>query len=126
MADAVLQSILTHIVNVYHLVQSEDTDGQVLEGYPDRWSPDILNLPCAIVQDGETLAKSAVGAIIGSTMILYCEDADLREHDRVHWKEHVYCVNGTPAKYMNIFDAANANTPHLLEVGLIEERADPA
>ncbi len=126
MADTALQSMLTHIVNVYHLDQTEDTDGQVLEGYPDRWHPDILNLPCAVVQDGKTLAESAVGSIIGSEMILYCEEADIRERDRVHWKEHVYRVNGTPAKYMNIFDAANANTPHLLEVGLIEEKVDAA
>ena len=124
MADAALQSILTHNVDVYHVDVTVAADGQQLEGYPA--APDIAALDCAIATDGKTLQESAVGYMIESEAILYCEQADIRERDKVVFGTRTFRVNGTPSAFYNIFDAAAATTPHLLEVGLKEEKSQPA
>ena len=124
MADVHLQSLLVHRVNVYYLDVTEAPDGQQLEGYPDRWHPDIANMPCAITQDGKTLAESPVGYLIESDAILYCEDQDIPERARVHWKSHVFYVNGTPNKYYHLL-GSTPNIPHLMEVGLREQKDQP-
>lgn len=123
-ADPHLESLLTHRVNVYHLVTSEAVDGQVVEGYPDRWHPDIANMPCAITMDGKTLAESQVGYLIDSDAILYCRNQDVRERDRIHWGHRVLYVNGTPSEYHELL-GTDPFTPHLMEIGLKEQKDEP-
>ena len=125
MADAWLESLLTHIANIYHLDVTEDVDGQQVESYPDTWHPDIANWPCAVHTDGEILQASAVGSMIGSTAIAYGQEADIREHDRFHFGPKVYYVNGTPARYYDHL-GGTPMTAHLLEVGLREDKTAPA
>jgi hypothetical protein len=124
MSDAALASMLVHRVNVYHLDVTVSIGLQQTEGYPDRWHPDIADLPCLIVTDGQQLVESVVGVSIGSTALLFCEQADIREVDRVHFGGHVYYVNGTPASYFNPWGAV-PNTIHLLVVGLAEHKPTP-
>jgi len=123
MADAELQSLLTHTADIYHLDTTEAGDGQVLEGYPAL--PDIDDHPCAIHQDGKTLTESAVGYLIESDAIMYSENADIRERDKVVWLGRTFFVNGTPSKFYDYL-GATPNTPHLLEIGLRESKDEPA
>lgn len=124
MADAFLASMLVHSAQVYHLGATEAVDGQVLESYPAL--PDIAALAGALHQDGKTLSESAVGYLIESDAIWYCENADVRERDKLVILNRIFYVNGTPSRYYNVFDPPNANVPHLLEVGLREHKDQPA
>jgi len=124
MADPFLASMLVQRANVYHFAQSEEGDGQLTEAYSA--APDILGLPCMTVGDGKTLTESAVGFIIESDLILWCEDAALWERDKVVIGNRVFYVNGTPVPFQNPWTAGDPNTPHLLEVGLKEEKVQPA
>lgn len=125
MADPWLQMMLTHIVNIYHLLQSAEVDGQLTNDYPGTWTPDILNLPCYVCTDGKMLAESAVGYAIESDAIMYCEAADIRERDRIHFGAQVFFVNGTPTRYRDPM-SATPMIAHLLEVGLKEDKTAPA
>ena len=125
MSDTALASMLVHRPNVYHLVQTTDADGQLLESYPGRWSPDIANLPALITMDQKALVESTVGYLIGSTAIMYCEDADIRERDRIHFGHKVLYVNGTPAEFVNPW-GVSPMTPHLLMIGLKEDKEQPS
>ena len=123
MADALLQSLLTHTADIYHLDTTEDVDGQELEGYPAL--PDIADHPCAIHQDGKALIESPVGYLIESDGIMYSENADIRERDKVVWLGRTFFVNGTPSRYHDYL-GPTPNTPHLLEIGLRESKDAPA
>lgn len=122
--DAVLLAMCVHRAHFYHLDVTQDIDTQNLEGYPDRWHPDIENKPCLVVRDGETLARSPVGSIIGSTAILYCEEDDIRESDRVHLTWGVYYVNGTPQRTYDVLGPTPTDA-YVVEVGLRENRKAP-
>jgi hypothetical protein len=123
MGDLWLESMLTHTVAVYHLDSTTALDGQVIEGYPA--APDIAALACAIHMDGKLLAQSSVGYLIESDAILYCEDAPVMERDKIVWGTRIFYVNGTPSRYHDLL-GATPSTPHLLEVGLREEKDAPA
>lgn len=124
MSDPALASMLVQAVNVYHLDMTVDANLVQTEGYPDRWSPDIENMPCLLVTDGKTLTESAVGYVIESDAILYCEDYDIRERDRIHFGGRVYYVNAKPGEFYNPWGSV-PNTPHLLEVGLKQDKTAP-
>jgi hypothetical protein len=127
MLPTFLAGMLTQHVNVYHLDVTVGADLSQTEGYPDTWHPDIFNLAVMFVEDGKTLSESVVGAVIESDAIMYCESADIRENDRVHFGHRVYRVNGSPKEIFNPFGAAGTqNTPALLEVGLKLNRTAPA
>jgi len=126
MGDAELQSLLTHTVDVYHHEQTATVDGQLVEGYPD--TPDISGLACAITFDGKTLSESPVGYLIESDAIMYCENADIRELDKLVWTDggdRAFYVAGTPSAYHDYL-GATPDVPHLLEIGLKEEKRSPA
>ena len=125
MSDAALASMLIHRVNVYHLDVTVDASLQQTEGYPDRWSPDVADLPCLFVTDGKTLGESEVGYVIESDAILYCEAADIRERDRIHFGGRVYYVNAKPSETYNPWGTGNPNTPHVLSVGLKQDKTAP-
>jgi len=125
MSDPFLASMLVHIVNVYHMDSSAEGDGQQVEGWPDRWHPDILNLACLITMDGREMRESPVGYLIESDAIMYCEAADVRERDRIHFGDRVLYVNGTPIEHPNPW-GTTPMTPHLMVVGLREDKAVPA
>jgi len=123
MADAELQSLLTHTADIYYLDTGEAVDGQVLEGYPD--APDLADHPCAIHQDGKILTESPVGYLIESDAIMYSEDAVIPERAKVVWQNRIFFVNGTPSRYHDYL-GPTPNIPHLLEIGLRESKDQPA
>lgn len=123
MGDPWLQSMLVHTVDAYHIIQEDAGGGDLVERYPAL--PDIDDLACAIVMDGQTLAESPVGYLIESDAILYCEDAALRELDKIIWDGRTFFVNGTPSRYY-YYHGATPDTPHILQIGLKEEKRVPA
>lgn len=126
MADPLLQSMLVHTADVYHHGQAAAVDGQLLEDYPA--APDIEGMAGLFAFDGQTLTASPVGYLIESDAVFYCENADLRELDKVVWTDgggRVFVVNGTPSEYPNPW-GTNPDVPHLLEIGLRERKRSPA
>jgi hypothetical protein len=122
---AALQSMLTHVVDVYDQEQTDAGGGDLVDGWSN--TPDIDDLACYITMDGKTLAESPVGYIIESDAILYCEEAAIKELAKVVWVANglTFTVNGTPNKYYHPLVAAPA-TPFLLEVGLRQLKRIPA
>lgn len=124
MPDADLQALLVHTVNVYHLTQTQVSDFDLTEDYPS--SPDVQGLACAIEQGGRALMESQVGAIIESEALMFCENADIRERDKIVWTDtgRTFFVNGTPISLMELLGATPA-VPHHLEIGLVEAKTQP-
>lgn len=127
MADTALQSMLTQIANIYHLVSAEDTDGQIIESYPGTFSPDIANLPVMWFETGGLFQDTKAGIVIEADAVMFCEEAAVREYDRVHIGPRVFYVKGTPSRWVNPWAAvANDPTAHLMMVPLVEHKDDPA
>lgn len=127
MADAALQSMLTQIANVYHMDAATEIDGQITHSYPDTWSPDIANLPVMWFETGGLFQDTKAGIVIEADAVMFCEEADVREFDRVHIGPRVFYAKGTPSRWVNPWAAvANNPTAHLMMVPLIEHKDAPA
>lgn len=127
MADAALQSMLTQIANVYHLDTAEDTDGQIIESYPGTFTPDIANLPVMWFETGGLFQDTKAGIVIEADAVMFFEEADVREFDRVHIGPRVFYVKGTPSRWVNPWAAVpNDPTAHLVMAALVEKKDTPA
>jgi hypothetical protein len=127
MADPTLLALLVQRANVWHVTVTEEPDGQLVESYTSEYgtseyaAPAIADLPCLLVSSGKAFQESAVGALVESDAIMYTEQADLRETDRVEIAGVVYRVHAGPSRWFNPFDGganAAAGIAHIMETGL--------
>jgi len=114
-----LDYMFVQSADVYHLDQSEETDGQLVEGYPD--TPDIDDLACLIGDTDIMYLESDAGVITQMTALMYCKgDADIQVRDRIEVDGKTYYVAGQPRKIINPWLAGH-KSPWVLEVELQRE-----